>query len=100
MHDLDKRFEELRVNTDSKYSLITDYHFGGYAKKTSELINFMNTFYHQYKIQLDFVYTGKMMFGVFDLISKNHFPEGSKILCLHTGGLQGNNSFEKGELHF
>ena len=52
----------------------------------------MNDFYDQHNIPLDFVYTAKMMFGVFDLVKKNHFNEGSKILCIHTGGLQGNNS--------
>ena len=50
----------------------------------------MNSFYDDNKIPLDFVYTGKMMFGVYDLIKKNYFPGGSDILCIHTGGLQGN----------
>ena len=49
----------------------------------------MNSFYIETKIPLDPVYTGKMMFGVFDLIAKNYFPKGSKILIIHTGGLQG-----------
>jgi 1-aminocyclopropane-1-carboxylate deaminase len=100
MRDLDKRFEELEVNANSKYSFITDYHFGGYAKKTNELIHFMNDFYYHHTIPLDFVYTGKMMFGICDLIRKNHFPKGSKLLAIHTGGLQGNNSLEKGTLIF
>ena len=77
-----------------------DYHFGGYAKKTEPLLHFMNDFYLQYQIPTDFVYTGKMMFGVFDLIKKDLFPAGSKIVCLHTGGLQGNLSLPKGSLVF
>jgi 1-aminocyclopropane-1-carboxylate deaminase len=92
LNDIEKRFAELKVNPEKKYSFFNDYHFGGYAKKTEELISFMNDFYEQNKISLDFVYTAKMMFGVKDLIQKKYFPEGSKILCIHTGGLQGNSS--------
>ncbi|HEV8079820.1 MAG TPA: 1-aminocyclopropane-1-carboxylate deaminase, partial [Chitinophagaceae bacterium] len=80
--------------------LINDYHFGGYAKKTGELILFMNRFYEDFKIPTDFVYTAKMMFGIFDLIKKNYFPKGSKILCIHTGGSQGNFSLPPGILNF
>lgn len=90
--DIKKRFEELRVNPEREYSFFKDYHFGGYAKKTNELIAFMKSFYEENKIELDFVYTAKMMFGVYDLVQKNYFPKGAKILCIHTGGLQGNNS--------
>lgn len=83
-----------------KYCLINDYHFGGYARKTDELILFMNNFYNEFKIPTDFVYTAKMMFGVFDLIRKNYFPRGSNILCIHSGGLQGNLSLPAGTLNF
>lgn len=71
------------------WNLITDYHFGGYAKINIELISFINQFKIDYNIPLDPVYTGKMMFGILDLIDKNYFPKGSKILAIHTGGLQG-----------
>lgn len=73
----------------SNWDLITDYHFGGYAKVSEELILFINDFYQKYKVPLDPIYTGKMLFGVMDLINKNYFPENSKILVIHTGGLQG-----------
>ena len=73
----------------SNWDLITDYHFGGYAKVSEELILFINDFYKKYKVPLDPIYTGKMLFGVMDLINKNYFPENSKILVIHTGGLQG-----------
>ena len=62
----------------------------GYAKISKELIKFINTFYNNYNIPLDAVYNGKMMFGIFDLVSKNYFKEGSSILAIHTGGIQGN----------
>lgn len=82
--------EEIRkfVRNDN-WKLINDYHFGGYGKVNQELIAFINRFYSENNIPLDPVYTGKMVFGVMDLIQNGYFPENSKILLLHTGGLQG-----------
>jgi len=100
LNDFDDRLKALNVETTKKYSFIGDYHFGGFAKKTKELIAFMNDFYNKHKIPLDFVYTGKMMFGVYDLIERDYFPGGSNILCIHTGGLQGNESLPAGTLNF
>lgn len=73
----------------SNWQLMTDYHFGGYAKVTEALIAFVNDFYQKFKVPLDPVYTGKMVYGVLDLIEKKKFPKGSKILMIHSGGLQG-----------
>ena len=99
--DFDKRIQFLLGKPlDKKYSLNNDYHFGGYAKSTDELISFMNTFYKAFAIPTDFIYTAKMMFGVFDLIKKKYFAAGSNILCIHTGGLQGNLSLPPGILNF
>ena len=75
--------------TNSNWELQMDYHFGGYAKINEELISFINDFYKQTDIPLDPVYTGKMMFGIVDLINKGYFPKGAKIIAIHTGGLQG-----------
>ena len=74
--------------------IIVDYHFGGYAKVNSLLTDFVKAFEKQHHIALDYVYTAKMMFGLYDLIRKNHFKPGSKIIALHTGGMQGNKGFE------
>ncbi|RXJ44566.1 1-aminocyclopropane-1-carboxylate deaminase/D-cysteine desulfhydrase [Gelidibacter gilvus] len=74
---------------NSNWQLITDYHFGGYAKINPELIGFMNQFKSAHNIPLDPVYTGKLLFGVMDLLNHGFFPEKSKILVIHTGGLQG-----------
>ena len=74
---------------NNNWELNTEYHFGSYAKVTAELIDFMNQFYEENKILLDPIYTGKMVFGVIDLIGKDYFPENSKILMIHTGGIQG-----------
>ena len=73
----------------SNWSISDAYHFGGYGKVNDELIQFLNSFYSQTNIPLDPVYTGKMVFGVLDLIAKAYFPSNSKILMIHTGGLQG-----------
>lgn len=75
--------------TNNNWDLITDYHFGGYGKIKPELITFINKFKKEHNIPLDPVYTGKMMYGVFDLLEKGYFSENSKILAIHTGGLQG-----------
>lgn len=71
------------------WNIVSDYHFGGYGKVSNELINFINDFNEKYNIPLDSIYTGKMVFGVIELINKNYFPKNSKILMIHTGGLQG-----------
>ncbi|MFA5298772.1 MAG: pyridoxal-phosphate dependent enzyme [Lutibacter sp.] len=71
------------------WSLNTNYHFGGYAKVSEELIIFINKFKRETTISLDPVYTGKMMFGITDLVKNGFFENGTKILAIHTGGLQG-----------
>lgn len=82
--------DEIRkIVRNSNWELLTDYHFGGYGKVNEELIEFINQFYATNNIPLDPIYTGKMVFGVLDLIHKNYFPAQSKILLIHTGGIQG-----------
>lgn len=75
--------------TKRNYYLTDEYCFGGYAKIDSQLIRFINEFKMSYKIPLDPIYTGKMMFGIFDLLKQGYFKENSRILAIHTGGLQG-----------
>ena len=77
------------------WQLITEYHFGGYAKISLELIEFIRHFHHKYKVLLDPIYTGKMMYGIFDMIKNGYFKANSRILALHTGGLQGISGIEK-----
>jgi len=83
-----------------KFKLIEGYHFGGYAKQTAELTGFMNSFYNESGIPTDFVYTGKLFYAVNRLIQENYFGPGSKILIIHSGGLQGNASLPNGTLIF
>lgn len=75
----------------SNWTLDTDHHFGGFGKHKPELIRFMRDFHAQHDIKLDYVYTAKMMFGVLERIIKENWSDRS-ILCIHTGGLQGNDS--------
>jgi len=86
-----QRYSKFKDN----WELINDYHFGGYGKYSDELIHFMNRFKKITQIPLDPIYTGKMMFGVVDMIKNKLFPAGSKILIIHTGGLQGIDGFNE-----
>ena len=83
------REEITKFASKSNWELISDYHFGGYAKINEELVQFINQFKSRYNVPLDPIYTGKMMYGIYDLISEGYFKDGSKILAIHTGGLQG-----------
>lgn len=75
------------------WTLDTSYHFGGYAKTTKHLIEFINSFKQKTGILLDPIYTGKLFFGIFDRITQGEYPKGSSILAIHTGGLQGIQGF-------
>ncbi len=96
--------ERLQLLTGkSRYNnldIFNDYHFGGYAKKTPGLIAFMNDLYLEHDLPTDFVYTAKMMYAVFDKVKQGYFAEGSSIVAIHTGGLQGNQSLPPGTLIF
>jgi 1-aminocyclopropane-1-carboxylate deaminase len=93
-----KGWKEEAIHNNGK--LFYDYHFGGYAKYDEVLIGLMNEFFKTSSIPTDFVYTGKLTYALFDLINKDHFPPTSKILMIHSGGLQGNVSLQKGSLIF
>ena len=80
------RVVELSKRNNCK---LIEAHDGGYGKISDENIRFINVFKEKYGIQLDPIYTGKMMRKIFELIDNNYFPDGSKILAFHTGGLQG-----------
>lgn len=85
---------EIRKYTNKQYwKLNYDYHLGGYAKPSLELMNFLKAFEKEQGILLDPVYTARLMYGVLDLIKKNWFQPGSIILILHSGGLQGRAGF-------
>lgn len=77
------------------FELLNNYHHGGYAKFTPELIQFMNQFKSDFNIPLDPIYTGKLTFALFDLMERNYFQKGESVVMVHTGGLQGIVGFNK-----
>ena len=81
------------IQSQGSLSIWTQYHHGGYAKWTSELIEFIPWFWESFGIPLDPIYTGKMAFACWDLLQKSYFKPGSRVLLIHTGGLQGNLGF-------
>ncbi len=98
--DLNSMIQTLVTGSQKNWHLFQDYHFGGYAKHQPSLLQFMNEFYHKTDIPSDFVYTGKLFYAISDLIGKNYFPGNSKLLIIHSGGLQGNSSLPEGTLIF
>jgi 1-aminocyclopropane-1-carboxylate deaminase len=81
--------EISKWTSKTNWTLQTDYHFGGYAKVNSDLVEFINQFKDTYAIQLDPIYTGKMFYGIFEMVKSGYFPKNTRILAIHTGGLQG-----------
>jgi 1-aminocyclopropane-1-carboxylate deaminase len=82
----------LKDGCTTQWQLFDDWHFGGFGKMDDTLITFMNDFYNINHIPLDRVYTAKMMYGLQQQLYAGVFPADAVILCIHTGGLQGNNS--------
>lgn len=82
------------------FEILHNYHFGGYAKHPVSLINWMNQLWEFEKLPTDIVYTGKLLFAISDLINQNYFATNSKLLIIHSGGLQGNLSLPNNTLRF
>jgi 1-aminocyclopropane-1-carboxylate deaminase len=97
---LEEEVKRLIPESENHFSILQEYHFGGYAKHNDELIRFMNNWYNNTGIPTDFVYTGKLCFAATDLVQRKIIPEGSRILLIHSGGLSGNASLKKGTLIF
>ena len=84
----------------TNFELFHEFHQGGYAKTTQAQINFMNLLWIETNIPTDIVYTGKVFYAVSQLINRNYFTKGSRVLIIHSGGLQGNRSLAKGILKY
>ncbi len=91
--DVAHMLAESGHSSASSWHIENSYHFGGYARTSPELFSFIKEFKSDFGIELDAVYTGKMLFGLFDLISKGAFERGTRIIAVHTGGVQGNAGF-------
>lgn len=90
----------LLVDSNKAYTLLHQFHQGGYAKTNPAMIEFMNSFWDTEKIPTDIVYTSKLLYAVKSLIKENYFEKGASILVIHSGGLQGNRSLPIGTLKF
>jgi 1-aminocyclopropane-1-carboxylate deaminase len=96
---------EAEINTlledkNRTFTLMHQFHQGGYAKTNPMMLDFMNRFWDAEKIPTDIVYTSKLLFGVEQLIKENYFEKDASILVIHSGGLQGNRSLPEGTLKF
>ena len=93
-HEVETFLQREKTNSSTKnWRIETGFHFGGYAKINDALIQFMSEFQLQYGFALDAVYTGKMFYGLFELIKAKRFEPGTSIIAIHSGGLQGNKGF-------
>lgn len=99
-YSLEAEIKILLPPQHTPFTLLHDHHQGGYAKHNPELIRFMNWWYEQTGIPSDFVYTGKLFYAAHLLAEQGYFPQGSRLLLIHSGGLQGNRSLPKGTLIF
>lgn len=79
---------QAQIPPHTNWELVTKYHCGGYARKSEALVRFMQWFRRAHGIELDFVYTGKMLYGLYDLMKSGFFDRRTRIIALHTGGLQ------------
>lgn len=83
---LDEQIKKY-VKHKKNWQLIHTYHFGGYAKHSHELLNFISKFEKENDIPIEPVYTAKMFFGIYDMIQKGFFQEGTTVIAIHTGGI-------------
>ncbi|MBT6745546.1 MAG: 1-aminocyclopropane-1-carboxylate deaminase/D-cysteine desulfhydrase [Flavobacteriales bacterium] len=81
-----QKFEKIKRKN---WHISFDYHLGGFAKRSTELEEFIKEFKEETNVPLDPIYTGKMAFGILDLAKKDYFKKGSSVIMVHTGGLQG-----------
>ena len=97
---IESEINALLVDKNCPYTLLHQFHQGGYAKTNPTMIAFMNKFWDTEKIPTDIVYTSKLLFGVTQLLQENYFEKDASILVIHSGGLQGNQSLPEGSLNF
>ena len=93
--EVDQLTRQYNGTVYTHYRLVHDYHFGGYARVKPALIDFINAFYRITRIPLEPIYTGKMLYGLYDMLEQGYFPVGSRILVIHSGGLQGITGFNQ-----
>ncbi|OQW79647.1 MAG: 1-aminocyclopropane-1-carboxylate deaminase [Proteobacteria bacterium ST_bin11] len=92
IEDVAQVLNKQGLTSHADWRILVDYHFGGFAKTTPALLAFMQDFKQRQGVELEPIYTGKMLFALYDLIRQGYFPAGQRILAIHTGGLQGRRS--------
>lgn len=97
---IESEINALLEDKNRPYTLLHQFHQGGYAKTNPMMLDFMNRLWDAEKIPTDIVYTSKLLFGVGQLIKENYFEKNATILVIHSGGLQGNRSLPEGSLKF
>ena len=86
---LESELDTLNIDASNNWHINNQFHFGGFAKTSNELNRFIRDFSSQTKIEIEPVYTGKMLYGLFELIKQNYFTKQQTIIAYHSGGLQG-----------
>ena len=97
---IETEIKNLLKDSAKPFTLLHNFHQGGYAKTNPALIAFMNQLWETEKIPSDIVYTGKLLFAVDSLLKENYFKANTKLLVIHSGGLQGNRSLPSGTLAY
>ncbi len=97
---IESEINALLEDKNRPYTLLHQFHQGGYAKTNPMMLDFMNRLWDAEKIPTDIVYTSKLLFGLEQLIKENYFEKHASILVIHSGGLQGNRSLPEGSLKF
>ncbi len=95
---IEKTVESFSNKTN--FRVFYEYHFGGFGKADGTLIKYMNKLFNEADIPTDFIYTAKLFFAIRDLAAKDFFSSQSRVLVIHSGGLQGNRSLPVKTLEF
>ena len=93
--EIEQYVNDFSGNEYNNWHLKLDYHFGGFAKIKKSLIEYMLEFEKQNNILLDPIYTAKMIFAIYDMIKNEEIKKGSRVIAIHTGGLQGRRAMQK-----
>ena len=96
----DLNYDSNNYNKNRSYTLLHQFHQGGYAKTNPMMFDFMNRLWDAENIPTDIVYTSKLLFAIEQLLQENYFEKDASILVIHSGGLQGNRSLPDGTLKF
>ena len=84
-----ERAGTTQTSSQATWSILHDYHHNGYAKCPPVLAQFCQHFTGVSGIPVEPVYSGKLFYGLRECLAKGQFAPNSRVLVIHTGGLQG-----------